>query len=97
MDSQSVKAAASGGECGYNCGKQLTKHKCHLLMDTMELLLAVVITAASVSDLAGARQLFGTLKGCCGTLRRVWTDGTYRGTLLDWVLTNTTFDRTPVE
>jgi putative transposase len=97
VDSQTVKAAAKRGERGYDGGKRLTGRKRHLLVDTLGLLVAVVVTAASLSDPAGARPLFGTLKGCCGKLRRVWADGAYRGTLLDWVLTHTTFELTPVE
>ncbi len=96
VDSQSVKAAANRGVRGYDGGKRLTGRKRHLLVDTMGLLLAVVVTAASVSDPAGARQLFGTLRGIGGKVRRVWTDGTYRGTLEEWVLEHTRFVLTPV-
>ncbi len=50
--------------------------KCHLLVDTMGLLLAVVVTAASTSDPAGARLLFRRLGGATKQLRTVWVDGT---------------------
>ncbi len=42
------------------------------------------MTAASVSDPAGARLLFKRWGGSCKKLRRIWVDGTYRGTLVEW-------------
>ena len=48
-------------------------------MDTRGLLLIVVVTAASLSDQAGARKIFKQMRGTCKKLRKVWVDGTYRG------------------
>ena len=62
----------------------------------MGLLLAVVVTAASVSDPAGARQLLANLGGFCKCLRKIWVDGTYRGQLLDWVAARFRFRLEPV-
>ena len=45
----------------------------------------VIVTAASVSDPAGARLLFARLGGACKKLRLLWVDGTYRGQLVEWV------------
>ena len=84
-DSQSVKTTQIPGERGFDAGKQINGRKRHILVDTMGLLLAVVVTAASVSDPAGARRLFTRLGGACKKLRRIWVDGTYRGSLVDWV------------
>ena len=56
-------------------------------MDTLGCVLAVVVTAAGVSDPAGARLLLSGWGGYCKKLRRIWVDGTYRGTLLDWAAT----------
>src|SRR5262249_41342062 len=53
--------------------------------DTLGLLMAVIVTAASVSDPAGARLLFARLGGACKKLRLIWVDGTYRGQLVEWV------------
>ena len=47
--------------------------------------MAVLVTAASVSDPAGARLLFARLGGACKKLRLIWVDGTYRGQLVEWV------------
>jgi putative transposase len=48
-------------------------------LDTLGLLLIVIVTAASLSDQAGARQIFKRMRGTCKKLRKVWVDGTYRG------------------
>jgi putative transposase len=87
LDSQSVKTTCIGGTRGYDKGKNVNGRKRHLLVDTLGLLLGVVVTAASTSDPAGARLLFGRWGGRGGHCKRlslIWVDGTYRGTLLEW-------------
>jgi putative transposase len=84
-DSQSVKTTAIPGIRGYDSGKQVKGRKRHILVDTLGLLLAVIVTAASVQDRDGAKLLFQRLGGACKKLRLVWVDGGYRGQLLDWV------------
>jgi putative transposase len=96
LDSQSVKTTSVGGVRGFDAGKNVKGRKRHILVDTMGLLLAVVVTAASVSDAAGARLLFARLGGACKKLRRIWVDGTYRGKLLDWVVDHCWFFLQPV-
>jgi putative transposase len=80
LDSQSVKTTEVGGAArGFDNGKKVKGRKRHVLVDTLGLLLIVVVTAASLSDQAGARQIFKPMRGTCKKLRQVWVDGTYRG------------------
>ena len=96
LDSQSVKTTSVGGERGFDNGKKVKGRKRHLLVDTLGLVLAVVVTAASVSDAKGARKLFAKMGGQCKRLRRIWVDGTYRGKLLAWVSEHCWFLLEPV-
>ena len=45
------------GVRGYDAGKKVNGRKRHILVDTLGLRLSVVVTAAAVSDPAGARLL----------------------------------------
>ena len=54
IDSQTTKAAATGGARGYDGGKRTTGRKKHILVDTMGLLIVVLVTAACVPDGVGA-------------------------------------------
>jgi hypothetical protein len=77
-------------------GRRVKGRKRHILLDTLGLLLAVVVTSAAVSDPAGARLLLRRLAGACKKLRRIWVDGTYRGHLLEWVMLHFHFVLQPV-
>jgi putative transposase len=85
VDSQSVKTTELGGERGDDKGKNVKGRQHHLLVDTLGLLMAVIVTAASVSDPAGARLLFARLGGAWKKLRLLWVDGGSRGQLVAWV------------
>lgn len=61
IDSQTVKAAATGGERAYDGAKKINGRKRHILVDTMGLLMAVVVTVGSVSDARGATTLLDRL------------------------------------
>ena len=96
LDSQSVKTTQMAGVRGYDSGKPVKGRKRHILVDTLGLLLAVVVTSAALSDPAGARLLLSRLGGACKKLRRIWVDGAYRGHLLEWVLLHCKFVLQPV-
>ena len=96
VDSQSVKTVQIAGIRGFDNGKKVKGRKRHILIDTMGLITAVIVTAASVSDPAGAKLLFKRLSGSCKKLRRIWVDGAYRGKLLGWVTERFHFVLQPV-
>ena len=75
-DRQSVTTTALGGERGYESGQKGKGRQRPRLVATLGRLLAVVVTAASVSDPAGARLLLARLGGACTKLRLLWGDGT---------------------
>ena len=60
IDSQSVKTTEMGGpERGSDGGKKINGRKRHLLVDTLGLLLAVLITSAGLDDGVAAPLLLG--------------------------------------
>jgi putative transposase len=59
--------------------------KRHILVDTLGLILAVVVTAASVQDREGALSLLVSLRHGFSRLRLIWADQAYAGDLIDWL------------
>lgn len=86
IDSQSVKAADTVGAAsrGFDGGKKINGRKRHIAVDTLGLLLAVVVTAASVQDRDGACPLLAVLRERFSTITLVWADGGYAGRLVTW-------------
>jgi putative transposase len=87
LDSQSVKVGHQPGVRGYDGGKHVTGRKRHLLVDTLGLVLLVVVTAANISDSAGAHLLLDPHVAQFSRLRRVWADSSYQGGVETWVRT----------
>jgi len=59
--------------------------KRHLVVDTLGLIHAVVVHAASVQDRDGAKLVRGKLRGKCPRLQLLWADGGDAGQLVEWV------------
>jgi transposase len=86
IDSQSVRAADTVPKAsrGFDAAKKVNGRKRHLAVDTLGLLLAIVVAAASVQDRDGARPLLWRLRLGCRGILLVWADSAYAGRLVVW-------------
>lgn len=86
IDSQSVRAADTVPRAsrGWDNAKKVNGRKRHIAVDAMGLLLAVVITAASVQDRDAARPLLWNLHRASRHIRLIWADAVYAGKLSAW-------------
>ena len=66
LDAQSTRGSPHGGGSGYDAGKKVKGCKRHLVVDTLGLLLAVSVTAASVQDRDGAHLVVASALSNCG-------------------------------
>ena len=65
-------------------GKKTKGRKRHIIVDTMGLLIVALVHAASIQDRVGARQTIRKAKLKYEELVKLWADGGYTGTLIDW-------------
>jgi putative transposase len=90
VDSQSVDTTSGGEHRGRDNHKNVDGRKRHIVVDSMGLLLAVLVTAASVDDATAAQQLFPRLEGQpVGKVARVFAASKYHNhALYGWVEAN---------
>jgi len=87
VESQSVDTTSGGEQRGRDNAKNVDGRKRHIVVDSLGLLLAVRVTAASVDDAAAAQLLFPRLEGQpMGKVTRMFADGKYHNhALYQWV------------
>ena len=90
VDSQSVDTTSGGEQRGRDNFKNVDGRKRHIVVDSMGLLLAVLVTAADVDDARAATKLFARLDGQpMGKVVRMYADAKYHNfTLYEWVEAN---------
>jgi putative transposase len=89
VDSQSVDTTSGGEQRGRDNATNVAGRKRHIVVDSLGLLLAVLVTAADVDD-AKAAELFARLEGQpMGRVVRMFADGKYHNyALYEWVEDN---------
>jgi len=87
VDSQSVDTTSGGEQRGRDNFKNVDGRKRHIVVDSLGLLLAVLVTAADVDDARAATELFARLDGQpMGKVVRMYADSKYHNfKLYEWV------------
>ncbi|WP_422928945.1 IS5 family transposase [Singulisphaera sp. PoT] len=87
VDSQSIATTSGGEQRGRDNAKNVDGRKRHIVVDSMGLLLAVLVSAASVDDAKAAAELFDRLEGQpMGKVTRMFADSKYHDMkLYAWV------------
>jgi len=85
IDARVVKTSsnAPGGSTGYDAGKRTKGRKQNIATDTLGLLLALVITAASVQDTNGGKLVVDQLAAGHPAVTAGWVDGGYKNGFLE--------------
>lgn len=79
IDAQSTRSTPQGGNTGFDAGKKVKGRKRHLVVDTLGLLLAVTVTAASVQDRDAAPAVVAKAVAKVPGLKKLYTDAAYGG------------------
>ncbi|GAC1434291.1 MAG: IS5-like element ISMac15 family transposase [Burkholderiaceae bacterium] len=79
IDAQSTRSSPQGGESGFDAGKKVKGRKRNLVVDTMGLVIALSVTAASVQDRDAAAAVLAQACAKAPGPQRLYTDGAYGG------------------
>lgn len=80
VDARSVRGAATvtGSTRGYDAGKKISGRKTFGVVDTLGLLVAVVVVAASTSDNAGGIAVVDQARPKSSRFAKVWCDAGFK-------------------
>ena len=94
IDSQSVDTTSGGEGRGRDNAKNVDGRKRHIVVDSLGLLLAVLVTAADVDDATAASELFARRDGQpVSKVVRMYADAKYHNfKLYEWVQENARWD-----
>jgi len=79
IDAQSTRTSPQGGDSGFDAGKKVKGRKRNLVVDTMGLVIALTVTAASVQDRDAAAAVVAQACAKAPGLEKLYTDGAYGG------------------
>jgi transposase len=85
IDTQSVKTSTNAPTTtqGIDAGKKIVGRKRGIVTDTLGLLLAVIVTAASASDNTIGVNLLGQAKTTHPTLAKAWVDAGFKNRMIE--------------
>jgi len=85
IDARSVRAACTvpSDTKGYDAGKKINGRKTFGVVDTLGLLMAVVVVAASASDNAGGIEAIDLARSRSPRFAKVWCDGGFKKTFIE--------------
>lgn len=85
IDTQSVKTSTNVPvqTQGVDAGKKIVGRKRGIVTDTLGLLLAVIVTAASVTDNAIGAELLSQAKATHPTLAKTWVDAGFKNRVIE--------------
>jgi transposase len=85
MDAQSIRTSGNVPESsqGIDAGKKIKGRKRHIATDTLGLLLVLLVTAASVQDTTGGRDVLDELAARHPGVVRAWADSGYKRSVIE--------------
>jgi transposase len=85
LDAQSVKTSSNVPESsqGIDAGKLIKGRKRHIATDTLGLLLVLLVTAASVQDTTGGRDVVTELAARQPAVVKAWADSGYKRSVIE--------------